>query len=451
MSPHEPFAFPSEDVLLGKARELGVDLPYQESIGGLLELAFVGKRKISNRLVVQPMEGFDGSVDGSPGELTFRRYKRYAAGGSGLIWFEATAVVPEGRSNPSQLMLTPHSLDAFKYLLDAIRESAKHIFGRSFEITCILQLTHSGRFSRPWGRPEPRVACLNPVLDSDGQSVHIVSDEELLRLEDNFIETAKLAHQAGFEAVDIKACHGYLVNELLGAHTRSHSRFGETFANRTAFLLDIVRGIRDEVPQLGVAVRLNASDGIPYPYGFGMSPDGVGEVDLTEPMALVKQLIDEGCVLFNITLGNPHHIPYFGRPFDRPVYQAALPDEHPLKGVGRLLQTASQFQKAFPGLPIVSTGYSWLRQFFPFVGAAMVGRGEASFVGLGRSSLAYPSAPRDLMERGTLDPQKVCLTCSRCTELMRAGCSTGCVVHDSEVYGKLYQRTLAGLKLERKA
>jgi 2,4-dienoyl-CoA reductase (NADPH2) len=114
MTNHEPFAFKSSGELLNKAGELGVQLPFQESIEPLLKTFPIGSKQIPNRMAVQPMEGFDSEADGSPGELTFRRYRRYAQGGSGLIWFEATSVVSEGRSSPHQLWLHAGSLDPQK-------------------------------------------------------------------------------------------------------------------------------------------------------------------------------------------------------------------------------------------------------------------------------------------------------------------------------------------------
>jgi 2,4-dienoyl-CoA reductase-like NADH-dependent reductase (Old Yellow Enzyme family) len=102
---HERFRFKNKDELILKSKQLGIDLPFSDDTGSLLEPVSLGDHSISNRLVVQPMEGYDSEADGSPSDLTKRRYLRYAEGGSGIIWFEAVSVVHEGRSNPHQLWL----------------------------------------------------------------------------------------------------------------------------------------------------------------------------------------------------------------------------------------------------------------------------------------------------------------------------------------------------------
>jgi 2,4-dienoyl-CoA reductase (NADPH2) len=442
MTPHETFIFQTSEQLLKKARDLGIELPYQDDWGPLFEGISLGSRRIVNRLAVHPMEGFDGNADGSPGELAFRRYLRFARGGSGLVWFEATSVSREGRSNPRQLWIHANNLDGFKKLVEETKQTALQEFGPGHEIYCILQLTHSGRYSRPEGKPEPQVALYNPFLDEDEEGLHIFSDEELDNLQKSYVEAARWAQQAGFDAVDIKACHGYLVNELLAAYRRKASRYGESFDNRTRFLTEVIRKIKQEVPAIDLAVRLNAYDGLPYPFGFGVSREETEEtekVDLTEPVELISSLVGIGCRLFNITAGIPYFQPHVGRPFDRPVKGASIPPEHPLKGVSRLLSLTAELQKKFPSVPMVGTGYSWLRQFFPHVGAAVLKKKDASFIGLGRMLFAYPDAPRELMEEGALDPKKVCTACSRCSEMMRWGGATGCVVRDKETYGKLYR------------
>jgi 2,4-dienoyl-CoA reductase-like NADH-dependent reductase (Old Yellow Enzyme family) len=428
--------------MLKKAEKLGVFLPFQDRIQPLFETIHLKEKKIPNRLLVQPMEGFDADINGSPSELTIRRYLRYASGGSGLIWFEATSVIPEGRSNPRQLMLTKENLDEFKSLVEQIRKKAFQEFGGSHEIFLILQITHSGRYSFPEGRPFPHVAAKNPYLDKNRGAVQIIEDEELGSLQDDYLNSAKLASDAGFDAVDLKACHGYLLNDMLAAHTRKNSRYGGNFENRTRFLLEICQTIHKEIPDLDLAVRLSVFDGIPFPYGFGMTQDGSLEVSLSEPKDLVRHLVRSGCTLFNITLGNPHYKPHYGRPYDRPLPSSSVPDEHPLVGISRLIKVTESFQNAFEDHVFVGTGYSWLRHFYPHVGAAALERGGTSLIGLGRSSFAYPDSPRDLMEKGELDKNKVCITCSRCSELMRGGGVCGCAVRDQQIYGQEYKKLM---------
>ncbi len=440
ISQHEPFAFKSSAELLEKAGAIGVELPFQDSVAPLFENITIGLKKIPNRMAVQPMESCDAEPSGSPSELTFRRYKRYAEGGSGLIWFEATSVDTEGRSNPRQLMLNSGNLDTFKSLVKKTRDCASQMYGSSHEVFLVLQLTHSGRYSNPGGKHKPQIIYLNPFLDKKPDELHILSDEELDHLQDKYMEASQLAYQAGFDAVDIKACHGYLLNELLAAFTRKESRYGASFENRSRFLRETIQKVRSDVPGISLAVRLNAYDGIPYPFGFGVSKDSSLSVDLGEPKVLVRQLVQLGCSLINITVGNPNLKPHLGRPFDRPLPGTSLPEEHPLQGVCRLLRITGEFQEEFPEIPFVGTGYSWLRYFYPHVGAAIVKSGKASCIGLGRSSFAYPDAPKDLMTSGAMIAKKVCITCSRCTELMRAGHISGCVVRDKEIYSPEYKK-----------
>jgi 2,4-dienoyl-CoA reductase-like NADH-dependent reductase (Old Yellow Enzyme family) len=166
-----------------------------------------------------------------------------------------------------------------------------------------------------------------------------------------------------------------------------------------------------------------------------MAADGSESVDLAEPRALARELAARGCCLVNVTAGVPRLAPHVGRPFDRPAAGGAVPSEHPLVGEGRLIALAAAIQQACAPVPVVGTGYSWLRQFWPYVGAAVLRRKMAAFIGLGRTAFAYPDAARDLMVHGALDPKKCCCTCSRCVDRMRRQVHTGCAVHDRALYG----------------
>jgi len=112
------------------------------------------------------MEGCDGDSAGRPGKLTFRRYERFAAGGAGLIWAEAIAVVPEGRANPRQLWLHQNSQDSFAALVSRIHAVAGQNSQLGRRPVVVAQLTHSGRYSKPEGSAQPMIAQRDPYRDA---------------------------------------------------------------------------------------------------------------------------------------------------------------------------------------------------------------------------------------------------------------------------------------------
>jgi 2,4-dienoyl-CoA reductase-like NADH-dependent reductase (Old Yellow Enzyme family) len=170
----------------------------------------VGEHVIPNRVVFQPMEGCDCHEDGSPHELTVTKYMKAARSGAGLIWFEACAVCPEGRTNVRQMMLTRDNAESFRTLVSEIKRTARNECGISPIL--ILQLTHSGRQSIA-----PMIAYRNPVYEEKRPVADecIVSDEYLDTLPEKYAESARLAIDVGFDGVDVKSCHGYLFQELL--------------------------------------------------------------------------------------------------------------------------------------------------------------------------------------------------------------------------------------------
>jgi NADPH-dependent glutamate synthase beta subunit-like oxidoreductase/2,4-dienoyl-CoA reductase-like NADH-dependent reductase (Old Yellow Enzyme family) len=441
VSAHQPFQFHNLDELRAAIAELGVEVPVADDPRPLLEPVSVGSHRLANRLVVLPMEGCDGLPDGAPGELTFRRYRRFAAGGASLLWMEATAVVEEGRANPRQLWIHEETVPGFAALALETRRAAAEALGPSHRPLLILQLTHSGRYSRPGRAARPIIAHHSKFLDpihNLGPDYPLISDDELERLEDRYVEAARCALRAGFDGVDVKACHRYLVSELLASHTRE-GRYGGSFENRTRFLRNVVGKIRAAVPGLLVTSRMNAHDAMAYPYGFGMDRDGSLKPDLSEPVQLVRFLEASGAPLVNITIGNPYFNPHVNRPFDLPVSGAPVPPEHPLEGVARFLGIVRAIQSAFPEMAVVGGGYSWLRQYFPHVAAAAVRQGWVTLVGAGRMAFAYPDFARDLAQRGRLDGERVCVACSACTQIMRDGGRTGCVPRDAAVYEPIYK------------
>ncbi len=442
MSEHELFHFHSTADLRNRIQSLNLNIEVSEDISPLLEPVVVGPLRLPNRLVVLPMEGCDGLPDGSPDELTFRRYRRFAAGGSGLLWVEATAVTPESRANPRQIWIHEKNWESFARLADGARSAARGTFGPDHTPMLVLQLTHSGRYSRPGRAPAPIIAHRSKFLDPIhklGPDYPLITDEELERLEDKYVTAARLAHKAGFDAVDVKACHRYLISELHASFTRENSRYGGSFENRTRLIRNVVGKIRDAVPGLIVTTRMNAYDAMAYPYGWGVDRDDPTKPDLTEPLDLIRFFRNAGAPLINITIGNPYFNPWINRPFDLPIAGAPFPTEHPLAGIERFVSVVRRIQQEFPDLAVIGGGYSWLRQFLPNVGAANVRNRWVSLVGAGRMAFAYPDYPRALMEHGSIDSQKVCVACSACTQIMRDGGRSGCVPRDAAVYEPIYK------------
>lgn len=407
----------------------------------------IGDSTAPNRLMIHPMEGCDGETDGRPGPLTIRRYERFAAGGAGLLWVEACAVVGEGRANARQLWLTPENIGHFAALVETMRSTARAHYGEDFRPLLVLQLTHSGRYSKPEGRPAPLIAHHSPLDEFShvDAALPVLSDGYLDDLQGAYVQSARLAQEAGFDAVDVKACHRYLISELLASFTREGSRYGGAYENRTRLLREVVREIRQAAPELMVTSRLNVFDAFAYPYGWGMAPEGL-QPDLSEPLRLVGELQALGVALLNVTVGNPYFRPHYNRPYDRPIEGGYLPEETPLASIARFQALTRGVQQAYPQLAVAASGLSWLRTAFPAVAAALLEQGWATLAGLGREGFAYPDFARDILTGGAMDAQRCCIACSHCSQMMRDGVESGCPVRDAAVYGPIYRRGRAAAK-----
>ena len=418
--------------------EAGVCLPYRESVSPLCQSMEVQGKRLANRICYQAMEGCDSKPDGSPGELTIRRYARFAAGGPGLVWYEATAICPEGRANPHQSWLTEKNMGEFGRMVSRIKETCLRENG--FIPMVICQLTHSGRYSKPQGDPAPLIAYNNPVFEGEHPlpKTCILSDDYLAALPEQFAHSASLALMAGFDGVDVKCCHRYLLCELLSAYTRE-GRYGGDFENRTRLLREAVEAVQARVGGfMLVTSRMNIYDGFPYPYGFGVQEGAGITPDYTEPVKLAKQLCGQGINLLDITMGNPYFNPHVNRPFAKGPYE---PPEHPMAGVARMLEGTRQIKTAVPDCKIICSGITYLGATAPNVTAACVEEGWFDMAGFGRQTLAYPDLARDIRLRGALDPARLCVACGKCTEIMRQkGGTPGCVVRDGEVYMPIYKQ-----------
>jgi 2,4-dienoyl-CoA reductase-like NADH-dependent reductase (Old Yellow Enzyme family) len=408
----------------------------------------LGEQRIGNRFCILPMEGWDGTEDGRPSALTFRRWGHFGESGAKLIWGgEAVAVSHDGRANPNQLLSDDHTQASLEELRSVLVSAHRERFGSSHDLCVGLQLTHSGRFARPnhKNRLEPRILYHHPLLDPRfgiGTGHACLTDAEIEKIIDDFVRAAVRAQAAGFAFVDIKHCHGYLGHEFLSARRRT-GRYGGSLENRTRFLTEIVRGVRRDAPGLSIGVRLSAFDLIPFrmgsgrrgepeeftgPYDCGFGVDAVNplRIDLSETFEFLDVLDRLSIRLVCISGGSPYYNPHIQRPALFPPSDGYEPPEDPLVGVARLIAVTSEIKARYPHMAIVGTGYSYLQEWLPNVAQHYVRTGQVDFVGLGRVVLAYHDLPSDVLRGAPLQTRRLCRTFSDCTTGPRNGLVSGC-------------------------
>lgn len=474
--PEKYFSYKSLSDLRADCTRFGVDITFEESLQAISQPVRIGHRTIGNAIGIHPMEGCDATLDGKPDELTYRRWERFGAGGSKLIWGEATAVVPEGLANPRQLLLNEANMSDLENLLKRTRAAHREVYGKDDDLLIGLQLTHSGRYSyrKPLITYHHAQADTLTYLDKQNgvklpADYPVVTDDYLQRLEDIFVDAIKRVQKLGFDFVDLKQCHTYLLNELLGARTRA-GNYGGSFENRTRFIRNVLGKIRSEVgDSLILASRLNAYDGVPfqkdpasgvgvalpfetpYPYSFGVDRNNPLKEDLEEPLKLIRLMMDLGVKMVNVSMGSPYYNMHIGRPFEHAPIDGYIPPEHPLLGIDRHFRITAAIQQAFPDLVVVGTGYSWLRQYLINAGESNIRRKRVTIVATGRGAIAYPDYARDAITLGKLKSSNVCIAVSHCTNLMRAKNNelgqfpAGCVPRDL-IYAEILKETLGRKK-----
>jgi 2,4-dienoyl-CoA reductase-like NADH-dependent reductase (Old Yellow Enzyme family) len=476
---------PCEDAI-----ESGKDSPLAQAIPDLT----VNGKRVGNRWAIHPMEGWDATTTGGATDEVRRRWQRFGESGAKVIYGgEAMAVRPDGRANPNQLIIVEENQRDLAEIREILVKAHRERHGPADDLVIGFQLTHSGRFCKPADkkRMEPRVAFRHPILDrkfnvtSDAQ---VFTDSEIEELIQCYIRAAKIARDVGADFVDLKHCHGYLLHEFLGAHTRP-GKFGGSFENRTRILRDIIAGIRASGNPIDIGVRLSAFDFVPfkpdptraepgklgpgipedfshclpYRYGFGVNTSNPVEYDLAETFQFAELCAQLGVKILNLSAGSPYYNPHIQRPAAYPPSDGYQPAHDPLIDVARQINVVRQVkerlakvgqasslsrttksspqaeqdrQDACPTPIVIGTAYSYLQEYLPHVAQYAVRHGWTDMVGLGRMVLSYPEMLADATTKGALTPKLICRTFSDCTTAPRNGLISGCYPLDKHYSAK---------------
>ena len=378
----------------------------------------IGNKTAPNRMVIHPMECNDAKPNGDPSELTFKRYRRLARGGAGMITVESATINYESRARKNQLGAQAENLKGLTELVSAMREENP-------DPLIIIQINHSGAISFP---AFSRVVSYYPTGFHTEEE--IIDDAFVQQIGDWYVQAAKVCQAAGADGIDFKMCHGYFGGQLLRPANTKEGRYGGSWENRTRFFVETAKRIKEEIndPDFILGSRISFYEGIPGGFGTG-GPLEVME-DPTEPMALCKLIEDTGFHFINISGGIPVMTGEFTRPTK--VYP---------QGVFRQFGWAASARKAVK-LTLIGSAYSYLKDgknqlagpdqekmSLLYWAAKNISDGHVDLVGIGRQSLADPLFVKKVLA-GDLDQIDYCIACGGCSKLLGGQARVGCSVHD---------------------
>ena len=252
---------------------------------------------LRNRIGVSPMCQYS-AADGFANDWHFVHLGSRAVGGAGLVIVEATGVAPEGRITPGCL-----GLWSDKHI-EPLARIAKLV--KSHGAVAGIQIAHAGRKASaalPWNggahlsEAQGGWETIAPSAIAFGGELtkvpRAMTEADILRVQNDFVATAKRALAAGFEWLELHAAHGYLFNSFLSPLSNHRTdQYGGSFENRIRLLLDTTRAVRKIWPDnLPLAVRISAIDW----------KEGGWQIE--DSIALAKLLKAEGVDLMDCSSG----------------------------------------------------------------------------------------------------------------------------------------------------
>lgn len=217
--------------------------------------AFKNGKTAKNRFFKSAMEE-QLAKHNQPTEQLVRLYGTWAKGGAGVLVTGNVMVADNGKGSINDVVLTDErSMDTLKAWAKA---------GRQNDTLLIMQINHAGKQSPKVLSPTPVAPSAVALQGMDGfiNPPRELAAGEIEELVGRFIETARLAEQAGFSGVQIHGAHGYLISQFLSPHhNRRNDKWGGSLENRMRFLVEIYQGIRAAVgSEFLVGLKLNSAD-----------------------------------------------------------------------------------------------------------------------------------------------------------------------------------------------
>jgi 2,4-dienoyl-CoA reductase-like NADH-dependent reductase (Old Yellow Enzyme family) len=388
----------------------------------------IGPKTAVNRIAFNAMECNDADREGNPSELTYRRYRRCLEGNPGVIDVEAISVLDESRGRLNQLIGSKANLPALsKFIAEMRKVNDKPLL--------LIQLTHSGELSDP---QFSRRVCVKPLPGLGGD---LLSEEEVEEIIERFVESTKVAYDAGADGVDVKLCHGYLGSQFLRPYNDRKWKYGGSWENRSRFAYELYERIRKAIPDPNFLIGSKVSVWEGFPGGCGAAGPDTPIIDLSESLDLARGLEARGASYILQSAGSPSISLALTQP-DR-----KLPDYAYLH-----MSFQRELRKALkPQTVVIGSAYSVFRNgknnflavkreesTFEYWANKNIEDGTVDMVALGRGSLADPLLPKKLAE-GRGDEVQWCTLCDNCIEFLIRQEPVGCATYQKEYTKRLHE------------
>ena len=389
----------------------------------------IGTKTAFNRFVINAMECCDSDEQGNPTAPTYERYTNLFEGAAGIVVLEAITVGYENRSRQFQLSIMPHNAKPLEQFVSKMREvNSKPLF--------IFQLTHSGELSH---QAFSRRVCIKPLAGFGGD---VLSEDDVDKIIDKFVLSAKIAHDAGADGVDLKLCHGYLGSQILRPYNDRNWKYGGPWEKRRQFAFDLIERVTAAVNDKNFLIGSKVSFWEGFPGGQGSAGPDTAIIDLTEPLDLIKGLEERGASFIIQSAGSPSITLALSQP------DKAIPDQvylhHTFQKAGKdVLKKAVLIGSAYS---VFNKGNNKLQarnkeeNTTAFWGNKNIRDGVTDMIALGRQSLADPLLPIKYLE-GREDEIKWCTACDNCIEFLIRQKNVGCAV-----YNKPYTKSLQDIR-----
>ncbi len=355
---------------------------------------------VRNRLVAQAMEINSSGAGGCVSEKILSRYNKLARGKWGIVFVEAISVTGASLARKHGLVMTRENLGGFRRLVEEFK-------GNDDKALIMFQLTHAGRVAGDFSKK----TC---VYNNGSDGIPELTTSEIERIKDEFIRACGMAREAGADGVDIKACHGYLLGEMLRPLNRRRDVYGGNAENRARLICDIIREAKRNFPGLIMGSRISFYEGI----RGGCGTSSADEI-IEDPAGIIEEvgfIVRAGVDYINVSAGIPSVTPKLTRPGEDGIFNMYTHFRY-----------AKVLKDKFPDTTIIGSAYSAGLHASAGFADENIGKGYTDLAGLGRQNLADPLFPIKLQENpGSI---RWCRLCGGCSKLLKSMKNVFCLLN----------------------